>query len=1160
MPGKIHVPVTVATNGFDKLQRTFGRLKGVALGVTAALGGLAVASRAIDFTGAAVQGARDLERNYAGLESVFKDNTAQMKLFGQAASDLGLSMSEAAKATTFIGSVLKQSGFALQETSDLTEELVSLGADLALTFGYDIQESLLAMTALFRGEYDPIEKFGVAMKQSEIDAEKLARGLGHLTGAEERFADQQIRVEFLMDRAADATGAVERQSQNLTVQQMRLRAEFENVRDTVAADLLPAIADFTGGLREIVDDVGPKLENSFEDLAPVLDRMGKDLLPVIETAIDGVIAGFDIVIGVLNRATDPTSELNESLSDLGDSLANLFSGVDTQQGDQVASTIDAIAGSIKFLADQIKRIVDFVNGNPWLLDLLGIAVGARLIGKGAGGKKASGGSDSNAKELAATAGGIAAIAAAAKALPKPILGVGIISAVIGENIYGTLKDGNEGLIETSQSFDAATDSVEDFQEAFAASAAIRNNPYGTVANFIDEAKDFQVEFNDALEESGLKQVAFNSELSEGSKLAKELGMEDGLPTWYNTVAQAAGEAREAALGFKDASIQVLELELLDLSRFARFAPDGLDDEIEKTRTALIELKKERGNFLTGDDDDGDGDGASGEAKDYVAEFFDGIKEGIRKEAAKLDLEELGLSAALIDQILGSQGWEELFQTIIDGGAELARQLQNDFNQTATGIQELAEAAEALQEELEDLRAQQADLQQQIADTQSDQRDALKEATDAFHEYKQGINTTVDALETYERSIGRFESQTRSDLERITAQVEAAFDNDYLLEEARNNLLEYARAELNVLMQLQRQRDDLLAQRNAAADTIFGIAQAVTSAGDITGLLRDVQDEVKEVEVKELFEDVVESADGLNGFKVTLERNYTDVITNTVNKSKALVNGFQDVIDRTRAFIDNLKVLREMGLDPFLFNQLVDAGAEAGGATAAALVEGGKDTVNEVNSLQGELEAMGVELGEETYQVTKNSGEQFVSGIIDGIDAELASLGEMAQTMATDFTTTFEILFKAGMESAFDGIIEGIRSEYQALIDELERELKAIQGRIARAEQQADDAARDVRVATGESIIVEGVEVQEGSSSIGPDNIGDLPASEQAFIRDAFPELFPGGGGSSQTVNVYNVNASNPLDAYNASKGNVEQQGTFQSANGNITTTLSGVGS
>src|SRR6056297_1771120 len=223
MPGKIHVPVTVATQGFTQLQNTFSRLKIATGALTVAFAGLAAAGRAIDFTGAAIQGARDLERNYAGLASVFKENTDQMKEFGKTASEMGLSMNEAAKATTFIGSVLKQSGFSIAETANLTEELVELGADLALTYGYDVQEALLGMTALFRGEYDPIEKFGVAMKQSEIDAEKAARGLDGLTGAAERFADQQIRVEFLMERAGDAMGAFERQSGNLTVQQMRDR-------------------------------------------------------------------------------------------------------------------------------------------------------------------------------------------------------------------------------------------------------------------------------------------------------------------------------------------------------------------------------------------------------------------------------------------------------------------------------------------------------------------------------------------------------------------------------------------------------------------------------------------------------------------------------------------------------------------------------------------------------------------------------------------------------------------------------------------------------------------------------------------------------------------------------------------------------------------------
>jgi len=360
MPGKIHVPVTVATDGFTALQRTFSRLRGVAIGLTAAIGGLGVAARAIDFGGAAVQGARDLERNYAGLESVFKANTQQMIEFGQATSDIGLSMNEAAKATTFIGSVLKQSGFSIAETSDLTEELVELGADLALTYGYDVQEALLGMTALFRGEYDPIEKFGVAMKQSEIDAEKAARGLDGLTGAAERFADQQIRVEFLMDRASDAIGAFERQSGNLTVQQMRLRAEFENIRDTVGASLLPALADIIGEVRVLVQDMGPRLEKTFQNFVPVIRNLGEQAVPVLNNALIGLIGFFDSTAKVIQEAQDPTTELGDSMQALGESIGNLF-GTVSEEGQSVEDSIRGITEVLEGLADGLKVVVDTLD-------------------------------------------------------------------------------------------------------------------------------------------------------------------------------------------------------------------------------------------------------------------------------------------------------------------------------------------------------------------------------------------------------------------------------------------------------------------------------------------------------------------------------------------------------------------------------------------------------------------------------------------------------------------------------------------------------------------------------------------------------------------------------------------------------------------------------
>ena len=65
------------------------------------------------------------------------------------------------------------------------------------------------------------------------------------------------------------------------------------------------------------------------------------------------------------------------------------------------------------------------------------------------------------------------------------------------------------------------------------------------------------------------------------------------------------------------------------------------------------------------------------------------------------------------------------------------------------------------------------------------------------------------------------------------------------------------------------------------------------------------------------------------------------------------------------------------------SQCVEAGVEAGGATAQALVEGGADTINEVNGLFAELDALGQELGENTAQVMYGQGENFVDGIVNG---------------------------------------------------------------------------------------------------------------------------------------------------------------------------------
>ena len=270
--------------------------------VGAALASFGIAAKAVQFGKNSIESARDLERNLFSVGTIFDEFSPKIVQFTKDAAQLGLSQKDAAKASTFLGSVLKQSGFSMDFVTSETQKLVSLGVDLAATYGYDVQEALLGMTALFRGEYDPIEKFGVAMKQSEINAELVARKLDHLTGAERRNAEQTIRLELLYQRAADATGAFGAQSGNLYVEQKKLQAQFENIQAQLGTDLLPVFGQLVEALVPLVDDLTPRLAQAVQDSIPVLETM----------------------VGVLSDMSDETTTTGQTFGVLSEALGTTF--------------------------------------------------------------------------------------------------------------------------------------------------------------------------------------------------------------------------------------------------------------------------------------------------------------------------------------------------------------------------------------------------------------------------------------------------------------------------------------------------------------------------------------------------------------------------------------------------------------------------------------------------------------------------------------------------------------------------------------------------------------------------------------------------------------------------------------------------------------------
>lgn len=276
MAGKIIVPILSAfsSKGVDDASRSIKALgasmKDIAGGIGGGIGGGLGGMSAGNFLEEAIIQARDLQRGMIAVKTIFGDASAAVEDFILNANKIGLSQVDAARAVTFTGSVLKQAGFEMDQVSEESQRLTTLASDLAATYGYDVSEALVAMTALFRGEYDPIEKFGVAMKQAEVNAVVASKGLDHLTGVELLQAQMVARMELLYSRANDAMGAFGRQADNVFAQQSKLNGALKDAQAAFGEPLLKPIANFIAFFRKEM----PKIQKAWQ---PVFNTIGKSM-------------------------------------------------------------------------------------------------------------------------------------------------------------------------------------------------------------------------------------------------------------------------------------------------------------------------------------------------------------------------------------------------------------------------------------------------------------------------------------------------------------------------------------------------------------------------------------------------------------------------------------------------------------------------------------------------------------------------------------------------------------------------------------------------------------------------------------------------------------------------------------------------------------------
>lgn len=270
-----------------KIGSGFGSKLGLAMKSGLAVGGVALAA----FGKASLDAASDAQQSLGATETVFgKFAGSVIKSSNDAAQAYGLSANEYRENANVLGALFKNQGVQLRDLGGATDGMIGKAADLAATFGGTTSDAVGALSAAFKGEFDSLEKYGVSLKASTIQAELAARGQDKLTGAALAAATQQATTDLIFRQSKDSLGAFGRESDTLAGQQQRLGAQFENFKATIGTALLPVVTQFFGYLNTTalpaLTSLGSYLSTNF---GPAFER--------VRTVVSGFLGGSSGDVG-----------------------------------------------------------------------------------------------------------------------------------------------------------------------------------------------------------------------------------------------------------------------------------------------------------------------------------------------------------------------------------------------------------------------------------------------------------------------------------------------------------------------------------------------------------------------------------------------------------------------------------------------------------------------------------------------------------------------------------------------------------------------------------------------------------------------------------------------------------------------------------------------
>lgn len=344
-------PVQAATVG----------VKALGFQIAASLGivglGFKAVTEGIQFVTGGIKDASHLNEVLSMTGVVFGDSAG--KIVGEAekmSAAFGTNKSEFIEATAGFGAGFKNSGKTKEEAAELGLQLTKLGMDIASAKDASNSEVFTALSAAMRGEFDPLERFHVALTANAVSAHALAMGLAKTKGEIDDNAKKMAILDLVSRQTGDYQGDLARTADQPANAFRKLSGQVQNLGISLGQSLLPAISRGTA----------------------LLSRIASSALATFESLKQGV-GGF---AGGFMTAVETT--LLPGFAAIGARLMELPSAISAAIGPGATGTISGFASAIKtFVLDAIDTVGFAWRNLPDLVDVAVLQMTEKVLNLGA---------------------------------------------------------------------------------------------------------------------------------------------------------------------------------------------------------------------------------------------------------------------------------------------------------------------------------------------------------------------------------------------------------------------------------------------------------------------------------------------------------------------------------------------------------------------------------------------------------------------------------------------------------------------------------------------------------------------------------------------------------------------------------------------------------